>query len=180
EFPITNYSTMNSSITIDDIDGDGDFEIISGTLTGVAIWDYKNLKGSLTPWTIYRGNIRRTGNYGDNIITSIDNILYDNKEFALYQNYPNPFSPFKNGITTIHFAAKHAKHAEMKIYNVKGQLVKEFKIQSPIKLGTKSEINKVEWGGKDNNGNQVLNGIYFYRLLTENYTSPVKRLLLLR
>ncbi len=180
EFPITNYSTMNSSITIDDIDGDGDFEIISGTLTGVAIWDYKNPKGSLTPWTIYRGNIRRTGNYGDNIITSIDNILYDNKEFALYQNYPNPFSPFKNGITTIHFAAKHAKHAEMKIYNVKGQLVKEFKIQSPIKLGTKSEINKIDWNGKDNNGNQVSNGIYFYRLLTENYTSPVKRLLLLR
>ena len=180
ESPITGNLTINSSLTIDDLDKDGDFELISGTNSGVAVWDYKNPKGSLTPWTMYRGNIQRTGNYSDNIaVTSIDSNFELKNKFILYQNYPNPFNPDLIG-TTISFSATDLHRlARIKIYNIKGQLVKNFEFRPDI-IGTNSELTKVVWDGKNDNGNQVSNGIYFYKLLTKNYTSPVRRLLLLR
>jgi len=96
---------------------------------------------------------------------------------GLYQNYPNPFSAF----TTIYFNICHGvtDDAEIKIYNIKGQLVKQFKIQSPIKLGTKCKINKVVWDGTDEEGNKVPSGVYFYKLSYGEY-SVAKKMLLIR
>lgn len=80
---------------------------------------------------------------------------------GLYQNYPNPFSAF----TTIYFNICHgvADDAEIRIYNIKGQLVKQFKI-NPDCIGTKCKINEVVWDGTDEEGNKVPSGVYFYKL----------------
>jgi agmatine/peptidylarginine deiminase len=111
---------------------------------------------------------------------STDTQIATLKNVILYQNYPNPFSPrFNRGSTTISFNLPTDsrlnwghKNAQIKIYNVKGQLIKQFKMQ---KVKGK---NNIIWNGKDENGNQVPNGIYFYKLSTKN--SPVKKMLLLR
>jgi len=51
------------------------------------------------------------------------------------------------------------------IYNIKGQLVKR------IMKGTQSPgIYNVIWNGKDETGNSISNGIYFYQLSTKNKT----------
>ena len=42
------------------------------------------------------------------------------------RNYPNPFNPS----TTIYFTAKDAKNAKVEIYNIKGQKVRELKIEN--------------------------------------------------
>jgi flagellar hook assembly protein FlgD len=93
--------------------------------------------------------------------------------FKLSQNYPNPFSTSTKIPFNLH--RRDAKSAEIKIYNIKGQLVKEFKIKN-----SKFEITgKVIWDGTDESGKQLPSGIYLYKL-SAGEQSVVKKMLLLR
>lgn len=93
------------------------------------------------------------------------------KEFTLYQNYPNPFS---QGLTTISFIpSTEAENSEIKIYNIKGQLVKEFKVQN-----SKLIVNEVIWDGRDDYGRQVGSGIYFYKIVSGDKTETKKMVLM--
>ncbi len=75
----------------------------------------------------------------------------------LFSSYPNPFS----AMTTISFSEKLNLHgfSQLKIYNIRGQLVRELKIQN-LKL----KINEAVWDGHDENGNEVSSGVYFYKI----------------
>ena len=98
------------------------------------------------------------------------------KEFTLYQNYPNPFSPrFNKGSTTISFIpSPEAENSEIKIYNIKGQLVREFLNVAP----SPSLPVSVTWNGKDENGKQLSNGIYFYKVISGK-KSAIKKMVLM-
>ncbi|MFQ6002794.1 MAG: FlgD immunoglobulin-like domain containing protein [Candidatus Zixiibacteriota bacterium] len=61
----------------------------------------------------------------------------------------------------------------MKIYNVLGQLVRTL-VNEPKESGTYEVI----WDGRDDNGNEVASGIYFYRLQAGDFTEAKKMLLL--
>ncbi len=73
----------------------------------------------------------------------------------LSRNYPNPFNP----TTTIEFGVPKAAKVSIRIYNIRGQLVKELVNQKyePGKF-------KVVWEGKNSFGKPVATGVYFYRL----------------
>ncbi len=73
----------------------------------------------------------------------------------LSRNYPNPFNP----TTTIEFGVPKAAKVLIRIYNIRGQLVKELVNQKyePGKF-------KVVWEGKNSFGKPVATGVYFYRL----------------
>ncbi|MBC8526771.1 MAG: T9SS type A sorting domain-containing protein [Candidatus Cloacimonetes bacterium] len=172
EFPIISNYTINSPLAIEDFDGDGDFEIISGSISSIIVWDYKVQKG-ISPWPMYRGNIQRTGNYSDNIITAVGQDLDFCNGFVLYQNYPNPFS--YSTIISFHLATKSHENTQIKIYNIKGQLIKTLPMTND-----QCPMTKIVWDGKDEKGNYVSNGIYLYKLSTEKYTSQVRKLLLIR
>ncbi|MCK4339530.1 MAG: choice-of-anchor J domain-containing protein, partial [Candidatus Cloacimonetes bacterium] len=91
--------------------------------------------------------------------------------FELYQNHPNPVIHSTN----ISFSLpKNTNNVELKIYNIKGQLIKQFKIQN-----LKFKINEVVWGGNDESGKQVANGIYFYKL-SANRKELIKKMIILR
>ena len=64
-------------------------------------------------------------------------------------------------------------HTTLKIYNVLGQLVKTL-VDEPKERGTYEVI----WDGKDENGNEVASGVYFYRLQTEDFTQTKKMVLM--
>ncbi|MFT5315293.1 MAG: hypothetical protein ACI9UK_001125 [Candidatus Krumholzibacteriia bacterium] len=67
-------------------------------------------------------------------------------------NYPNPFNPS----TKISYTIKAAGHLSLKVYNVRGQLVKT------LVDGNVSESGFVTWDGKNNQGTNVSSGVYFY------------------
>ena len=85
-------------------------------------------------------------------------------------NYPNPFT----NSTTISFTInpKLRKDSKIKIYNVKGQLIKQFSL-----INHKSTI---EWDGKDEAGNNISSGIYFQILINDNKVVNTDKMLLLR
>ncbi len=66
--------------------------------------------------------------------------------------YPNPFNP----TTKIQYTMPKAGHLTLKVYNVKGELVKTL-IDDSVEAGT----NHVMWDGTNQNGAKVSSGVYF-------------------
>ncbi len=88
----------------------------------------------------------------------------------LNQNYPNPFNPE----TTISFDMPVTGHANLSVYNVKGQLVKTL-ADGKLGYGKQSFV----WNGTDNSGQNVTSGLYFYRL-TANGSTETKKMMLMK
>ena len=98
------------------------------------------------------------------------------KTFLLSQNYPNPFNPE----TTIKLGLPEQSDVNLQIYNILGQKVKTLKNQI-----MDAGFYKVKWNGKNNLGNRIGSGQYFYVLhakgkLTKKKSRIIKKMLLLR
>jgi len=87
----------------------------------------------------------------------------------LQKNYPNPFNPE----TTIHYSLREAGPVKIEVYNIKGQLVR-YLVNELKNAGTYTVI----WNGKDEQGENVSSGIYFYRMQTKNYSATRKMMLM--
>lgn len=85
--------------------------------------------------------------------------------FMLYQNYPNPFNPS----TVIGFDMPKDGFASLKIYNAIGQEVASL-IEGNIKAGVYQKVF---------NASSLPSGIYFYKLVTENF-SDVRKMSLIK
>ncbi|MCF8308937.1 MAG: T9SS type A sorting domain-containing protein [Bacteroidales bacterium] len=73
----------------------------------------------------------------------------------LKQNYPNPFK----SKTTIPFEINKSGHTTLKIFDLKGKLIKTL-----VNSNKRSGAHHAMWNGKDQNGKEVNSGLYLYRL----------------
>ncbi len=92
------------------------------------------------------------------------------RSFTLAQNYPNPFNPS----TTIGYSipAGDAVHVELKIYDLRGQLVRSL-MEREEEPGQYS----VHWDGKNDHRQTVGSGVYLYRLKAGPLASTKKMIL---
>ena len=90
-------------------------------------------------------------------------------EFALHENYPNPFNP----TTTLRFDLPELSDMTLIIYNMLGQKVKTFSMQS-IPAG----YHSVTWDATNDYGEQVGAGVYLYQLQTKDFVKTRKMVLL--
>ena len=98
------------------------------------------------------------------------------KEFTLYQNYPNPIT----SSTTISFIpSPGVEKSEIKIYNIKGQLVKVLECGESLSTKATESLYSISWSGVDDNGRQLGNGIYFYKVISGK-KSAIKKMVLMR
>jgi len=88
---------------------------------------------------------------------------------ALGKNYPNPFNP----TTTISFTLAEPGQTSLKIYNAKGQLVRQL-ANSQYRAGQ----HHLVWDGRDAVGRSVSSGLYFYRLQTKDFSKSYKMVLM--
>ncbi len=79
--------------------------------------------------------------------------------------FPNPF---RDETTITLPELKSNENVLSQIYNVKGQLVKQWQ-------GVRGSIT---WNGKDQNNKKVSDGIYFFKLSSGRYTTSRKIILL--
>jgi Zn-dependent metalloprotease len=87
---------------------------------------------------------------------TIDNVI----------NYPNPFS---NEGTNFSFQLSKSANINIKVYSTLGQLIK--KIDTTAKEG----FNSIPWDGKNDFGETLANGVYFYLITaTDNSGNQVK------
>jgi hypothetical protein len=83
-------------------------------------------------------------------------------------NYPNPFNP----TTTISYTVPTSGDVTLKVYNMKGQVVRTL-VNSSVNAGN----HTVTWNGTDDNGSAVSSGLYFYKIQSSNQTLTKKMLL---
>jgi len=86
----------------------------------------------------------------------------------LYACYPNPFNPS----TTIKFSLRESGKTQLKVYNLRGQLVKTLS-SAVLPAG----MHQIQWNGKDDTERSVASGIYFYRLETKELVQTKKMIL---
>ncbi len=89
---------------------------------------------------------------------------------VLYPNYPNPF----NSSTKIEFEIPTKMNLQLTIYDLLGKEIKQL-FRGFKNPGRHSFI----WDGRDNLGNQVASGVYYYKLEFDNF-AEIKTLLLIK
>lgn len=115
-----------------------------------------------------------TGNSSDTI-TLFVNVASKFKLMDVY-NLPNPFNQ------STHFTFTLAgpvipEEAVIKIFTVAGRLIQE--LHAPAVIG----FNDIYWDGRDRDGDQIGNGVYFYRLIVkhrENQITATSKLVKMR
>jgi len=107
--------------------------------------------------------------YSPPLTRIVDNNIMKPGELFLVQNYPNPF----NSLTTISFRLASKGFVSLRIYDSLGRLVKTVTEQNLIE-----GFHKFKWNGKNKNGTPVPSGIYFYRMVTNNFSATRKLILI--
>jgi hypothetical protein len=91
--------------------------------------------------------------------------LYIPKDFALQQNFPNPFNP----VTNIRFDIPKQTNVRLSVYDILGREV-EVLVNNTLKPGT----YKADW-----HADKYSSGLYFYKLVTDDY-ADVKKMILVK
>lgn len=89
--------------------------------------------------------------------------------FELEQNFPNPFNPQ----TTIAFSVPQASRVRLVIFNLLGQRIVTL-VDDVLPPGRR----EIVWFGRDQGGNEVSSGIYFYHLSADEYSETRKMVLM--
>ncbi len=112
----------------------------------------------------YFDDIDITGGSGFLIVEESGNIA-ETYTFALHRAYPNPVS----SRTTINYSIGSNVNVNLNVYDITGREVRNLvnTMQTP---GT----YKIQWDGRDNRGELVSNGTYFYRLIAGSFSDGDK------
>ena len=96
------------------------------------------------------------------------------KETVLLPNYPNPFNPE----TWIPYQLAAPADVTLHIYSVTGTLVRTLKL-GHRHIGIYQDRNRAAyWDGKNEQGEPIASGMYFYTLTADDFTATRKMLIL--
>ena len=133
-----------------------------------------------------RATVRFTVSATDGIdtvkVTGDDRVLFVNRydylsteegaiptEFALHENYPNPFNPS----TTLRFDLPEVSDATVTIFNMLGQKIKTFNMND-----TPAGYHSIKWDATNDYGDPVGAGVYLYQLRANEFVKTKKMVLL--
>ena len=115
-------------------------------------------------------------------VTGDDRVLFVNRyeylstvsegipnEFALHENYPNPFNP----TTTLRFDLPEVSDATITIFNMLGQKVRTFNMND-----TPAGYHSIKWDATNDYGDPVGAGVYLYQFRANQFVKTKKMVLL--
>jgi hypothetical protein len=107
----------------------------------------------VTAWDVFNNTSNATVNF--NVINGSGLVIDD-----IY-NYPDPFG----SNTTFTFQQNLASpiNVKIKVYTVAGRLIREIE-----RYGITSKFVKVDWDGRDQNGDLIANGTYLYKVIVHS------------
>ena len=96
------------------------------------------------------------------------------KETELLSNYPNPFNPE----TWIPYRLAEPAEVTLTIYDLNGQLVRRLAVGHQAAGVYQSRSRAAYWNGRNQLGEPVTSGLYFYTLTTGDFTATRRMLIL--
>ena len=96
------------------------------------------------------------------------------EETALLHNYPNPFNPE----TWIPYQLAEPAEVTLTIYDMNGQLVRRLEVGHQVAGMYRNRSRAAYWDGRNQLGESVASGLYFYTLTAEKFTATRKMLIL--
>ena len=96
------------------------------------------------------------------------------KRTALLQNFPNPFNPE----TWMPYQLATDASVMLRIHNVQGQLIRELNLGQQKTGSYLTRETAVYWDGKDQIGERVSSGLYFYTLHAAPFQATRKMLIM--
>jgi hypothetical protein len=120
------------------------------------------------------GGALQDGTYGLNRITSPVSVRIETRpeEYALGDNYPNPFNPE----TTIKYQLPDAGQVRLEVYNMLGQVVRTLVDNQFQNAGRYT----LQWDATNDSGQPLSSGVYFYRIVAGSDFQSHKKMLLLK
>ncbi len=145
---------------VDVNDSDHDFDGTNGRL----VFQVGNNCIPRNQYVAVQSNWVNTGTAG---VNSDESLIP--KEFALYDNYPNPFNP----TTQIAVDLPEAATTEITVWNIMGQRVATL-YTGDLNAGH----HTLNFDGRDSNGKQLTSGMYLYRIAAGKYNATKKMTLM--
>jgi flagellar hook assembly protein FlgD len=106
------------------------------------------------------------------------NVSTENRIEELY-NYPNPFAG-ETSFTFLLTGVEPPRDLRVKIYTVAGRLIRVLEFPaSSMRIG----YNALKWDGRDEDGDELANGVYFYKVIaefTDNTFEEIGRMAVMR
>ena len=96
------------------------------------------------------------------------------EETALFHNYPNPFNPE----TWIPYHLSGSAYVSLTIYAIDGKVVRHLDLGHQAAGYYQSKSRAAHWDGRNNVGERVASGIYFYTLTAGDFSATRKMLIL--
>jgi hypothetical protein len=167
------FQVMDDAEIIFTLDSDSDDPDWEDEVCGIKY--YADYKAVILGFPLY---FMQTADANETIDTIMDEFGEeladaDNEEIQIanydLSNYPNPFNP--STVISFNISGEDATNAELIIYNVKGQQIRQFSIVN--------NQSSIVWNGDDASGNPVASGIYFYKLKSEE-KSQIKKMILIK
>ena len=97
------------------------------------------------------------------------------QETVLLPNYPNPFNPE----TWIPYRLSHASDVDITIYDTRGMVVRRLDLGHQMAGYYTDRTKAAYWNGRNESGESVASGIYFYQLRAGDYTA-LRRMVILK
>ena len=145
---------------VDINDSDHDFDGTNGRL----VFQVGNNCIPRNQYVAVQSNWVNTGTAG---VNSDESLIP--KEFALYDNSPNPFNP----TTQIAVDLPEAATTEITVWNIMGQ-----RVATLYKGDLNAGHHTLNFDGRDSNGKQLTSGMYLYRVAAGKYNATKKMTLM--
>ena len=96
------------------------------------------------------------------------------EETALLANYPNPFNPE----TWIPYQLAESAEVTLTIYDINGQLIRRLAVGHQAAGMYQSRSRAAYWDGRNQLGEPVASGLYFYTLTADEFTATRRMMIL--
>jgi hypothetical protein len=157
---------------------DADFVIIPFYNNGVQLMQFVPASANNKCYVIYRGSFPVDGTYQLEVeaMDKSNNLSGTNKYLITFEvlnkstitdvmNWPNPFSTATHFVFTL-TGSEMPTFFKIQIMTITGKLVREIDLSELGTIHIGRNITDYAWDGKDQYGDQLANGIYFYRVVT--------------
>ena len=135
---------------------------------GWVTYPYKDLSTGIHKIWLKASDVHNNTNEAE-----IEFLIIDDSNLTIEKliNYPNPFSEY----TT--FSFEHNRAGDdleilIEVFSMQGKMLKQFVY---TKENSESRISDIFWDGKDQNGSNILSGVYVFRLSIRSLSDGSKK-----